>query len=170
LVFHHQCISWYSLCVMIIKSGEYMSSFMGKNCKHNWKNTQKITWHQPWMDTMLRFLSLLKLIFFSLCRKTFSSPCEVHCRRFIGTIRWSGSFNRLSKSCLDMKDLWIVLIFFTTFMYLSIENLDCMLGLHCGTMSMTLTTERTQKEIHETCKKIKMNVPSCEKRQNLDWY
>jgi hypothetical protein len=100
---------------MIIKSGEYMSSFMGKNCKHNWKNTQKITWHQPWMDTMLRFLSLLKLIFFSLCRKTFSSPCEVHCRRFIGTIRWSGSFNRLSKSCLDMKDLWIGLIFFRYF-------------------------------------------------------
>jgi hypothetical protein len=30
----------------------------------------------------------------------------------------------------------------TTFMYLSVANLDCMLGLHSGTMSRTLTTRR----------------------------
>jgi hypothetical protein len=44
---------------------------------------------------------------------------------------------------LDIKKTFeIGLNLSTTFMYLSVENLDCMLGLHSGTMSRTLTTRK----------------------------
>jgi hypothetical protein len=46
----------------------------------------------------------------SFCWKNFVSPYDAwstsHCWRCRGTIKWTGSLSRLSRPCLDIKNLW----------------------------------------------------------------